>query len=440
MNPGRTSARLNAQCVYITALDSGHRPGGGRAAVLAGGMHPNSQSYTSGNWRGNVQALSDLDFAAYGTERSPSKVESGMKVKEYSLIVTFAVLGVAAALAYLEPKHPHPHRRQRARSDREAPGLDALLFGRSCRAQSPSAIPAKGWKDIVWRTYEQINEDRLLAVAAGVVFYGLLALFPAITALVSSYALIADPTTISDHIAFLSKFLPQGTFSIVQDQVGRVLSKGDMTLGGTFTGSLLLAIWSANGGVKAMIDALNVVYDEKEKRGFFKLNAVSLAFTVAGVAGVLTAIGLVVAIPVILSVIGLGSSTDLLIRYGRWPVLAVLLLIGLAVLYRLAPSRRSPKWRWISVGSVVATITWMSGSGLLSYYLANFGNYDATYGSLGAAMALMIWMWMSTIVVLFGAELNSEIEHQTAAASTASAEKPLGSRGAKMADTLEVSR
>ena len=268
----------------------------------------------------------------------------------------------------------------------------------------------------------------------------MLALFPAITALVSSYALLADPKTVSDHIAFLSEFLPQGTFSIIQDQVGRVLSKGDMKLGGTFLASLLLAIWSANGGMKAIIDALNVVYDEKEKRGFFKLNAVSLAFTVAGVAGILTAIGLVVAAPVILSMIGLQSSTDLLIRYGRWPLLALLLLLGLAVLYRYAPSRRSPKWRWISVGSVVATITWMIGSGLLSYYLANFGNYDATYGSLGAAIALMIWMWMSTIVVLFGAELNSEIEHQTAADSTDGAEKPLGSRGAEMADTLGVSR
>src|SRR6478609_4827560 len=227
-----------------------------------------------------------------------------MKVKEESLIGTLAVLGVAATLAYLGPEHPHPHGRQKARSDEKAPALDALSSGRGRHAQSPTAIPSKGWKDILWRTYEQINEDRLLAVAA--------------------------PKTVNDHIAFLSEFLPQGTFSIIQDQVGRVLSKGDMKLGGTFLASLLLAIWSANGGMKAIIDALNVVYDEKEKRGFFKLNAVSLAFTVAGVAGILTAIGLVVAAPVILSMIGLQSSTDLLIRYGRWPLLALLLLLGLA--------------------------------------------------------------------------------------------------------------
>jgi membrane protein len=389
----------------------------------------------------NVPVPTDLDFlqpAALKVCRVRDG-KLGMKVKEESLLGALALLGIAAALAYLGPEHDHPYRPAEVRSDESAPLLDASSSGRGRHARSPTGIPAKGWKDIVWRTYEQINEDRLLAVAAGAVFYGLLALFPAITALVSSYALLADAKTVNDHIAFLSEFLPQGTFSIIQDQVGRVLSKGDMKLGGTFLASLMLAIWSANGGVKAIIDALNVVYDEKEKRGFFKLNAVSLAFTVAGVAGILTAIGLVIAAPVILSMIGLQSSTDLLVRYGRWPLLAILLLMGLAVLYRYAPSRTSPKWRWISVGSVVATFTWMIGSGLLSYYLANFGHYDATYGSLGAAIALMIWMWMSTIVVLFGAELNSEIEHQTAADSTTGVEKPLGSRGAKMADTLGAS-
>ena len=303
---------------------------------------------------------------------------------------------------------------------------------------SPQGIPAKGWKDILWRTYEQLNEDRLLAVAAGVVFYGLLALFPTITALVSSYALFADAKTVNDHMAFLSSFLPEGTFSIIQDQVGRVLSKGDMKLGGAFLGSLLLAIWSANGGMKAIIDALNVVYDEKEKRGFLKLNAVSLAFTAGGVIGILVAIGLVVVTPVALSMVGLGSAADTLIRVGRWPVLGVVLLLALAVLYLYAPSHRSPKWRWISIGSLVATIAWMIASSLLSFYLANFGHYDATYGSLGAAIALMTWMWISTIVILFGAELNSEIEHQTVFDSTEGTSKPLGRHGATMADTVGV--
>src|ERR1700691_4131450 len=229
-----------------------------------------------------------------------------MKVERESLIGTLAVLGLALVIAYLGPDHDRHHpSRSRSTSDEPASADDAFAPGRGRHAESPRRIPAKGWKDILWRTYEQLNEDRLLAVAAGVVFYGLLALFPTITALVSSYALFADAKTVNDHMAFISSFLPEGTFSIIQDQVGRVLSKGDMKLGSAFLGSLLLAIWSANGGMKAIIDALNVVYDEKEKRGLFKLNAVSLAFTAGGVIGILFAIGLVVITPVALSMVGL---------------------------------------------------------------------------------------------------------------------------------------
>jgi membrane protein len=225
-------------------------------------------------------------------------------------------------------------------------------------------------------------------------------------------------------------------YSVVHDQIERVLAKGDVKLGVAFLVSLLLAVWSANGGMKAIIDALNVVYDENEKRGFIKLNAVSLAFTLGSLLAVLVAIGLVVAAPIVLLQFGLGSLAETLLKFGRWPALAAMVLIGLAILYRFAPSRKSPKWKWISVGSVVGAAAWLTGSALLSYYLANFGDYDATYGSLGAAIGLMMWMWMSTIIMLFGAELNSEIEHQTAKDSTTGGTKPIGSRGAKMADTL----
>jgi membrane protein len=307
---------------------------------------------------------------------------------------------------------------------------------RGRRAAAPWQIPLKCWKDILIRTYQQINEHRLLAVAAGVVFYGLLALFPAITALVSSYALFAKASTINDHLSLISGILPAGAFDIVKDQVARVLAKGDVKLGTAFATSFLLAVWSANGGMKAIIDALNVAYDEKEKRGFLKLNAISLAFTFAGLVGVLIAIGCVVALPIVLSTIGLGSISDALLRIGRWPALVILLLTGLAVLYRYGPSRRSPQWSWLSLGSLFAAVTWLAGSALLSFYLANYANYDATYGSLGAAIGLMMWMWMSTIVVLFGAELNAEIEHQTVVDSTGDGDKPLGERGAKVADTV----
>jgi membrane protein len=272
-----------------------------------------------------------------------------------------------------------------------------------------------GWQDwgaVLLQSYRHSNEDRLLAVAAGVVFYGLLALFPAITALVSLYALFADPATISAHLRAAADFLPSDAFQIVGDQLGRIVAKGDVKLGTALLFSSLLALWSANGGTKAVLDALNVVNDETEQRGFIRLNLVSLGFTAVALVAVLAAIGAVVALPIALSMVGLGAVAEVLLGVGRWPALVAMILVGLALLYRFGPSRRPPHWRWISVGSVAATLTWIAGSAALSYYLSHFADYDATYGSLGAAIALMIWMWMSTIVVLFGAELNAAIERR----------------------------
>lgn len=350
---------------------------------------------------------------------------------------SIAILVSVTLLAALFPeKRPDRSRNSTiGKPPQDIPARPVAEAGRD--AETPVQIPAGGWKDILKRTYHQVGQDRLLAVAAGVVFYGLLAIFPAITALVSSYALFADPSTINQHLAFISDVLPAGTFSIVEDQIKRVLAKGDVKLGVSFAFGLIFALWSANGGMKAVIDALNVVYDEDEKRGFLKLNAISLAFTLGGLLSILTAIGLVVAAPLILKAFGLGRVGDALLQYGRWPALAILLLLGLALLYRFGPSRKSPKWKWVSVGSVAAAVTWLCGSALLSFYLTNYAGYDATYGSLGAAIGLMMWMWMSTIVVLFGAELNAEIEHQTRADSTEGESKPMGQRGAEAADTIK---
>jgi membrane protein len=228
--------------------------------------------------------------------------------------------------------------------------------------------------------------------------------------------------------------------SIVQDQVNRLATKGDAKLGFGFVAGLGIALWSANSGMKAILDALNVVYEEKEKRGFIKLTLVSLCFTLAAVAAVLLALGAVVVLPVTLNYLGLHEVTDLLLRGLRWPVLLALIIFGLAVLYRFGPSRREPRWQWISVGGIVAAVVWAVASALLSWYLSSFANYDATYGSLGAGIGLMMWMWISSIVILFGAELNSEIEHQTARDTTVEGEKPLGARGAIMADTVGEAR
>jgi membrane protein len=301
---------------------------------------------------------------------------------------------------------------------------------------SPLQIPWKGWKDILWRTYVRTGEDRLLAIAAGVVFFGLLAVFPAITALVSSYGLFANPSTIGANLQSLALLLPEGSFQIVQDQIARVLDKGNATLGATFLFGLGLAIWSANAGVKAVIDALNVVYEEREKRSFIKLNLLSLAFTCSGIAALLLMVSAVVAVPLALDHVGLAPESQFLVSLARWPLMLVILLGALGILYRFGPSRREARWEWLSAGTLAAALLWIAGSSLLSWYLSNFGNYNATYGSLGAAIGLMMWMWMSAIIVLCGAELNSEIEHQTARDTTIGHPKPLGARGAVMADTL----
>ena len=308
--------------------------------------------------------------------------------------------------------------------------------GRGRTALAPWQIPLRGWKDILLRTWEQIDEDRLLAIAAGVVFFALLALFPAVTVLVSAYGLFTGRETIGEHLTYIAAVLPTGTFSVVQDQIARVIAKGNDELGLAFLAGLAMALWSANTGMKAVMDALNVVYEEPERRGFFKLNLISLAFTVGAIVALLTAVGAVVVAPIFFARIGLGAMTEDFLRLARWPLLGIGMLAGLAVLYRYGPSRRKARWQWVSVGALLATLLWLGGSALLSWYMASFADYNATYGSLGGAIGIMMWMWMTTIVILLGAELNSEIEHQTAQDSTEGPPKPIGTRGAAMADTV----
>ena len=353
------------------------------------------------------------------------------------MVAALGLLAVALRRELIFDAAPSIGDKEHQASDAPAQFHEELAqHGRGRQAKTPLAIPPRGWKDVLWRTYERTGEDRLFAIAAGVVFFGLLAVFPTITALVSCYALFADPQTIGDNLRSLAVMLPDGSFQIVQDQIARVLAKGNAALGTTFLFGLALALWSANAGVKAVIDALNVVYGEREKRGFFQLNALSLLFTISAIAALLLMVGAVVALPLALDRLYLAGVSKTLVSLARWPVLFIMLMAALAVLYRFGPSRPSPRWEWIGVGTLVAAVLWVAGSSLLSWYLSNFGDYDATYGSLGAAIGLMMWMWMSSIIVLCGAELNSEIEHQTAVDTTVGPGKPMGLRGAAMADTL----
>lgn len=312
--------------------------------------------------------------------------------------------------------------------------------GRGRHAVVPWQIPWAGWKDIFWRVYASFNDNRLLAVAGGVVFFSLLAIFPAIAAFVSLYGLIADASTINAHLSLAAGVLPAGAVDILHEQIARLTAKSDARLGLGFITGLAIALWSANAGMKAIIDALNVVYDEKEKRSFVKLNLLSLLFTLIAICSLMVALAAVVIAPMVLSAIGLSSLLSLSIAVLRWPLLLVLATVALAAIYRYGPSRTEPRWQWLSVGSAAAAIGWLITSVLFSWYIGHFGAYNATYGSLGAAVGMMMWMWISAIVILLGGELNAEIEHQTAKDSTVGGEKPLGERGAVMADTIGAAR
>jgi membrane protein len=279
---------------------------------------------------------------------------------------------------------------------------------------SSAKEPAPGLKELVYQASAKIGRHRVLALAAGVTFYSILAIFPAIAALVGVYGLFADPTTISSHLDSVTGFLPGGAIEVIKDQLTRIASHGRSTLGATFVVGLGISLWSANAGLKALFDALNLIHEVEEKRGFIKLNIVSLAFTILGIIFAILALAAVVAIPVILNASGLGGATELLINFGRWPILFLVVALVLALIYRFGPCRPDPQWRWITWGSAFASFAWIALSVLFSWYAANFGSYNATYGSLGAIMGFMVWLWLSTIVVLLGAEIDAEMEHRIA--------------------------
>ena len=350
------------------------------------------------------------------------------------LLVMAALLGISRA--FFGPRKQAPVAQTLA-------GLQDTFTssGRGREAEKPSEIPAKGWKDIAWRVYDGIQNDRVLLVSAGVTFYALLALFPATAAIVSLYGLFADAATINEHLRLVSGFLPDGALEVIGDQVKRIAAKGQGTLGLTFLGTLALSLWGANAGTKAIFDALNIIYKEPEKRSFIRLTLWSLTFTLAAIALVVVAMTGIVAVPVALKLFGIPiQSAAGLLTLLRWPLLYLVVLFALACLYRFGPSRTRAQWRWVTWGSAIAGGIWIVGSLLLSWYVANFGTYNATYGSLGAVIGFMVWMWLSTTIVLTGAEINAEMEHQTAKDTTEGGRKPMGTRGARMADEIGEAR
>jgi membrane protein len=333
--------------------------------------------------------------------------------------------------------HPDPRPTQRAPEYSTPPREVAHeRRDRGRGANRPGEIPPLGWKDILIRAYRSISEDRVTQLAAGVTYYVLLALFPSIAALVSIYGLVADPNDIGAQLAALAGTIPRAAIDLISDQLHRLTSQDQNALSLAFFAGLLMSLWSANAAISALFSALNVVYGETEKRGFVKLTLLSLAFTAGLVLFMALAMIAIVVIPALLDLMHFGRASELILNIARWPAMLAIVVLALAVVYRYGPCRADARWRWITWGSLAAAVLWLIVSMLFSWYASNFGNYDKTYGSLGAVIAFMVWSWLSAVIVLMGGELNAEIEHQTARDSTTGPPKPLGARGARMADTI----
>jgi membrane protein len=306
--------------------------------------------------------------------------------------------------------------------------------GRS--AEQPRDIPRPGWRDIALRVKREVAEDDVSIVAGGVAFYGFLSIFPALGAVVSVYGLLADPANVSRQMDAVAHILPPQARTFLEQELTSLATGSPRGLSAGVIFSILLALWSANKGTKALITSLNIAFDERESRGFFKLNAVSLLMTIGALLVALVAIATVILLPAVLGLVGLSGASAFLVRWLRWPLLTVVILLGFAVVYRIGPARRSAKWRWVTPGSLLATGIWLGGSALFSFYVSNFGKYDKVYGSVGAVVILLTWFLLSAYAVILGAEFNAEVERQTSRDSTTGAPKPLGGRGAHSADTV----
>jgi len=318
----------------------------------------------------------------------------------------------------------------------EVLAAEALEPGHGRAARDPFHIPLRGWQDIFWRTIQEFGADNIPQVAGGVAFFGLLSIFPAMGAFVSLYGLFSDVQMAERQLSLLSGILPDAALQMVGQQMLRLASARHSGLGVAFAVSLLASLWSANAGIKALFSGLNIAFEETEKRNFLKLNLVSLSFTVGALVFLTIAFAAVVAAPIALAYLGYTPGGFAVMNVLRWPLLLLVAVGGITLLYRYGPSRQRERWPWVSWGSVFAAVLWLAVSLLFSVYVAHFGSYDRTYGSLGAAVGFMSWLWISSIAILFGAELNSEIEHQTAHDTTSGAPAPMGQRGAHMADTL----
>jgi membrane protein len=337
----------------------------------------------------------------------------------------------AAAKAVAEPQATDPGTPPPgAPSPQELPGI---------HAEKPTAIPWKGWKQILKRAWAENKADNMPIIGGGVAFFGFLAVFPALIALISLYGLVASPATVAKQVESFSAQLPTSAADLIKTQLTSIVEHSGSALTVSLVVSILAAIWSASGGISNVMTAVNIAYDEVETRNFVKLKLTSLALTLGGMVFVLVTFGLVAVVPAVLNALPLGVVGTILAQVARWVLLLGVFAGALSVLYRVAPDRDAPKFRWVSLGSVIVTVMWALVSLGFALYVNKFGSYDKTYGTIAGVIVLMLWLYLTCYLVLLGAEINAEAEHQTAQDTTKGEPQPMGERDAKMADTLPES-
>ena len=339
-----------------------------------------------------------------------------------------------AAAHEAEERAADDGRRRAATSPPQARGAGQRLPG--VDADSPTEIPARGWMQILKRAWAENKADNMSIIGGGVAFFGFLAIFPTLIAAISLYGLVASPDTVRKQVDGLRGTVPDAALQIIDDQLSSVADAGSGALSISLLISILAALWSASGGVNNLITAVNLAYDEVETRNFIKLRGLSLLLTLGAIVFVLLTLTLVAVTPVVLDTLPLGIVGTILAQVLRWVLLLGLMAGALSILYRLAPDRDAPKFRWVSLGSVVVTVAWVVVSVAFSFYVSNFGSYSATYGAIAGVVVLMLWLQLTCFLVLLGAEINAEAEHQTAHDTTEGPAVPMGDRDATVADEL----
>lgn len=303
-------------------------------------------------------------------------------------------------------------------------------------AEKPTDIPAAGWKDVALRVKNEIQDDHTVLAASGVAFWGFLSLIPALAAFVSILGLVTSPEEAAQRAEDLFGGLPSAAQELLTEQLETIAGSASSSLTTGLVISVLLALWSASAAIGHLVDAVNVAYDEHDDRNFLVKKGLALGLTIGAILFLAFAVAGLAALPSILDALGLPDGVRTVLQLAYWPILAAAFVIGLAVLFRVGPDRSNPQWKWVSWGAVAAVVLWIVVSVVFRIYTANFASYNETYGSLAAVVVLMLWLFITALSVLIGAQINSEMEHQTAVDSTVDPDRPIGQRDAVMADTV----